>query len=130
MNMKISDEQAESVLALSGPDRYRYFIKVVADWEEVWGLYHEVGWALAATDTDECVFPIWPARKYAELCAQGVWSGYSAASFTLSDFMEELLPNLRNDNVLPGIFYTPTNKGVTPPVERVLLDLYEELQRY
>ncbi|MDX3775642.1 DUF2750 domain-containing protein [Chromatiaceae bacterium AAb-1] len=129
VNMKISQKQIESVLALSGMKRYEHFIKIVVDWEEVWGLYQD-GWAMAATEEGQNVFPLWPAKEYAELCAKDEWAGYKAESFSLSDFMNELLPNLKNDSVLPGIFYTPSDKGVTPTVNQVLDDLKKELENY
>lgn len=127
--MKISQKQIESVIAMPGAKRYEHFIKVVADWEEVWGLYND-GWALAATNEGHKVFPVWPAKEYAELCKENEWSAYDAKSFSLDDFMNELLPNLKNDGVLPGIFYTPLNKGVTPDVDQVLADLNRELENY
>jgi len=127
--MKINQKQIESVIALPGEKRYEHFIKLVADWEEVWGLYQD-GWALAETDDGQKVFPTWPAREYAELCANREWAGYKPASFSLDDFIEELLPNLKRDGVLPGVFYTPSDKGVTPTVDKVLADLSRELENY
>lgn len=127
--MKINQKQIESVIALPGAKRYEHFIKVVADQEEVWGLYRD-GWVLAATDDGQKVFPVWPAKEYAELCKKNEWSACEAESFSLVDFMHELLPNLKNDDVLLGVFYTPFNKGVTPAVDQVLADLNRELENY
>ena len=127
--MKINPKQIESVLALAGSKRYQHFVKVVTDWEEVWGLYQD-GWALASTDDGQKVFPLWPAKEYAQLCAEKEWRGYEPESFSLEDFMGELLPNLKDDGVLPGIFYTPSDKGVTPTVDQLLADLNEELKNY
>lgn len=127
--MKINPKQIESVTALDGPKRYEHFVKVVADWEEVWGLYQD-GWALASSDDGQQVFPLWPAKEYAQLCADKEWNGYKPESFSLEDFMTELLPNLKNDGVLPGIFYTPSDNGMTPTVDQLLADLNEELENY
>ena len=127
--MKIHHKQLKVITALSGTKRYQHFIKVVADWEEVWGLYQD-GWALAATDEGQQVFPLWPAKEYAELCAKNDWAGYKAESFSLQDFINELLPNLLNDGVLPGVFYTPSDTGVTPTVEQLVADISHELENY
>ncbi len=127
--MKINPKQIESIIALPGPKRYEHFVKVVADREEVWGLYQD-GWALAATDDGQEVFPLWPAKEYAQLCTAKEWKGYEPKSFSLEDFMNELLPNLKNDGVLPGIFYTHSDKGVTLKVDQLLADLNEELENY
>jgi len=116
-------------MALAGPKRYKHFVKVVTDWEEVWGLYRD-GWALASTDDGQQVFPLWPAKEYAQLCAENDWSDYEPESFSLKSFMGELLPNFKNDGVLPGVFYTPSDNGVTPTVDQLLADLNEELENY
>jgi len=128
-DMKINQKQIEAVTALLGQKRYETFVKTIADWEEVWGLYQD-GWALAETDDGKQVFPLWPAKEYAQLCAKKEWAGYEPKSFSLEDFMGELLPNLKDDGVLPGIFYTPSDNGVTPTVDQLLADLNEELENY
>ena len=127
--MKLNQKQINSVIALPGPKRYEHFVKVVCDWEEVWGLYSD-GWALAITDDGQQVFPLWPAKEYAALCANKDWQGYSPESFSLEDFMSELLPNLKSDGVLPGVFYTSSDRGVTPPIDQLQADLNKELENY
>lgn len=127
--MKINQKQLEAVLALSGDKRFEHFVKVVADWEEVWGLYQD-GWALAAADDGTTVFPLWPAKEYAQICAENEWNGYEPRSFSLADFMEALLPKLKSEGVLPGVFFTPSSKGVTPSVDELMSALKAELQNY
>lgn len=127
--MNLNPKQIEAVLALAGPKRYEHFIKQVADREEVWGLYRD-GWAMAGDDEGRKIFPLWPRSDYASLCVTGDWQGYEPSSFPLTDLMEELLPKLERDGVLPGIFYTPSDKGVIPSIPQLLADLREELKRY
>ena len=127
--MKVSPKQLEAVLALPGIKRFEHFIKVIADWQEVWGLYQD-GWALAAADDGTTVFPLWPAKEYAQVCAANEWTGYEPRSISLSDFTEVLLPKLKLDGVLPGVFFTPTSKGVTPSVDELKSALEAELQNY
>lgn len=127
--MKVNPKQMEAVLALPGVKRFEHFIKVIADWQEVWGLYQD-GWALAATDDGTPVFPLWPAKEYAQVCAVNEWKGYEPRSIGLSDFREVLLPKLKLDGVLPGVSFTPTSKGVTPSVDELKLALETELLNY
>jgi hypothetical protein len=127
--MKVNQKQIEAVLALPGIKRFEHFIKVIADWREVWGLYQD-GWALAAADDGTTVFPLWPAKEYAQVCAAKEWAGYEPRSISLSDFTEVLLPKLKLDGVLPGVFFTPTSKGVTPSVDDLKSALEAELQNY
>jgi hypothetical protein len=39
--MKVNHKQMEAVFALPGAKRFEHFIKVIADSEEVWGLYRD-----------------------------------------------------------------------------------------
>ncbi len=125
----ITPKQMEAVLRLDGPKRYRIFVKAVADTEEVWGLYLD-GWALAATDDGQTVFPMWPARQYASVNAVNSWSGYTPRSFSLTDLLEVLLPDFEKNKVRPGIFFIPDGKGVIPTVEELRDDILEELDNY
>lgn len=118
-----------AVLALPGNKRYQHFIKVVADRQEAWGLYQD-GWAMAGTDDGAAVFPLWPEKEYAEACAQQEWAGYEPREIELDHLMEVVLPQLKTEGSLPGVFFTPSSKGVTPAVDELLAALEEELQNY
>jgi hypothetical protein len=48
----------------------------------------------------------------------------------LGDFTEVLLPKLKLEGVLPGVFFTPTSKGVTTLVDELMAALQAELQNY
>lgn len=127
--MKVNPKQLAAVSALPGPERYKHFVKVVADWQQIWGLYQE-GWALAASDDGATVFPMWPAKEYAEICAEKEWAGFQPRAFSLDDLLYELLPKFKRDNVLPGIFFTPASKGVMPSVDQLKNDIEMELKNY
>jgi len=126
----ISPKEMAAVIAAPDRKRYDHFIKQVVAWEEAWGLYQD-GWALAATNDDgTTVFPLWPAKEYAQICAEKEWKEYKPRSISLNDFMEVLLPKLKSDGILPAIFYTPSNKGLTPSVDEVKAALEAEMQNY
>jgi len=127
--MSLSNEQILNILKLAGPDRYKHFIKRVADYEEVWGLNNN-GWAMAATSDGIEVFPVWPAKEYAELCAQGDWVDYNPKEISLSEFMGEILPELKEKGIGICVFYTPSDKGVIPEISQLLNDLEVELENY
>lgn len=127
--MKISDKEIAAVVELPAPKRYGYFVKKVVDSEQAWGLYKD-GWALAGTKEGQTVFPLWPAREYASQCATDLWVGYEPEEIPLDDLLTDLLPMLSRDGVLPGVFYTPKDKGVLASAEELRSDLEEELQAY
>jgi hypothetical protein len=127
--MSLNQKQIDNIMSLSGDKRYQHFLKVVADWEEVWGLYDN-GWALSETDDKEVVFPVWPAKEYAELCVKNEWSGYKVVSFSLDELINDLIPSLKNDAVLLGVFCTPDSESVVVSGEQLLTDLDQELEKY
>lgn len=52
------DQEFAAVQALPGPDRYSYFVRRVADREELWTLRNEEGFVLYANDDGQEVVPI------------------------------------------------------------------------
>jgi len=129
MTLKISQKQIESVLKLDAPKRYMYSIKRIADQEEIWGLYND-GWALAADEGGNVVFPLWPAKEYAQLSAHENWNGYEPEPISLDDLINALLPRLMKDHIQPSIFYTPADKGIVLDASALIDDLNKELENY
>lgn len=127
--MKISQKQLESVLSLSREKRYKHFIKMIVDTEQVWGLYNEE-WAIALSDDNVVFLPLWPAREYAQFCANSEWSNYNPKSVILSEFTSQFLPSLGSENVLLGIFFTPIDKGIILNIDELLKDIFKELEWY
>jgi len=126
--MSIDASQLKAVVTLPAPQRYEYFVKQVVQSREVWGLYRN-GWALATKDDGTLVFAMWPAREFAQLCAEFEWEGYVPQAFALDALLDELLPQLQQDGVVPGIFRTPGSKGVMPTAGLLRVDLEDALRR-
>jgi hypothetical protein len=126
--IKLGAQQLADVVTLPAKQRYLRFVQQVVETDEVWGLYRD-GWALAKTDDGALVFAMWPASEFADLCAEYEWDGYEPQSFPLDDLMSDLLPQLEEDGVLPGIFYTPGDRGLTPTPYMLRVDLERALNR-
>ena len=126
--MPLDANQLKAVVTLPAPQRYEYFVQQVAQSREVWGLFRN-GWALATKDDGTLVFALWPEREFAQLCAEFEWEGYEPQSFGLDELLDELLPQLQQDGLVPGIFRTPGSKGVMPTPGLLRVDLQDELRR-
>lgn len=127
--MSVSQKQIEAILKLPPPKRYNHFIKKVVGWGKVWALYDD-GWALSETDSGESVFPLWPEREYAELCATAEWESYKPAPIELDDLLSNLIPTLRDKGILPGVFFTLDGGSVSATLDQLEKDLREELTKY
>lgn len=124
----MNNKEFEAVIKLPGPKRYEYFIKKVADFEEVWGLFNQ-GWA-QAEDKNNITIPFWPKKEFASLCANDEWKDCTPKSIELEKFIFNWLPGMKNDSVKPSIFMTPDDKGIVIDCEKLLDDLSEELEKY
>jgi hypothetical protein len=126
--MKITRREIEAVVLLPGRERYGYFIKKVADSNQVWGLWNE-GWCMGITDTDQRTIAVWPAAEYAELCRVGDWQKCVPRAIGLQEFMREFLPNLVRDGIRVSIFDTPSEASVLINNDELIHDLEEELSK-
>jgi hypothetical protein len=124
--MAIDTRQLQAVVMLPGPQRYEYFVKRVAETGVVWSLYRQ-GWALARKEDGTLVFPLWPDSEFAQVCADYEWTGYAPQSFALDELMTELLPQLEQDGIVTGVFYTPGARDVMPTAGLLRADLHDEL---
>lgn len=125
----LKPERLAGILSLSGPERYRHFIKYVVDREKAWGLYLE-GWALTGIDTELDLFPLWPESDFAALCATREWEGFVPESIPLHELTDILVPQLLRDEVGVAVFPTPDDRGVVPSLEELITDLAREQERY
>lgn len=126
----VNDKEFAAVIALEPPKRYGYFVKRVADWGSVWGLWSEGGWALAADDEGTQALPVWPHPRYAAACACEHWSGSEPREISLADWMDKWLPGMLRDGTAVAVFPTPNNKGPLVSPERVAEDLRSELELF
>lgn len=124
----MNQKEFESVIKQPPNIRYEYFIKKVADYEEVWGLYND-GWATAKDDGGNTLIPFFPKKEFAEYCAVNEWETFQAEPIDLDQFIEDWLIGMKKDRVSPSIF--PTNEdSVVVEIDVLLRDLNNELENY
>lgn len=117
----------DNILQLSNYERYYYFIRKVADFEEVWGLYND-GWAVLGDKQGLEVVPFWPEKEFADLCVGDQWKKYSPKSISIEDFMEKWLPGMEGDGRQISVFYKNISNGLIKSPKEVSDDLEAELK--
>ena len=130
MGRKINDEEFQGVLKLPAPKRYEYFVKKVADGEELWSLSNDSGWALTSDDDGTELVPMWPHERFAEACIIGVWSAYRPKSIQLDRWLAAWIPGIIKDSRKIAVFKTPDGKGIVVEPERLKNDIEQELTNY
>jgi hypothetical protein len=110
---QVSDAHLKGVYRMSPLDRFRYFVKKVADWEMAWGLWSDGGWCMTGGGGALEAFPLWPARRFAEECSK-LFSGSAAQAepILLEALMAELVPKLTERGLLTAIFPDPEGRSV------------------
>ena len=126
--MKIGPEQIKAVTALPAAGASNTSSRSLPIGSSMEVGRCPMGDARPRTTERRCV--LWPAKEYAAVCAINEWKGFDPRAISLSDLMEVLLPRLKRDGVLPGVFFTPSSKGGTPSVDELILALEAELQKY
>jgi hypothetical protein len=101
--LMMNKKEFEALITKPPNIRYEYFIKKVADSEEVWGLYN-AGWAAAQDEEGNTVIPFFPKKEFAENCARKEWSTYEAEAIDLEEFKNEWLTGMKSDGIKPSIF--------------------------
>jgi hypothetical protein len=129
MSWEMHKKEFESVSSLPAGKRYSYFIKKVADFEEIWSLWSEGGWALASDNGHQLV-PIWPHEQFALSCASKGWAGYEPKKIELTVWMSRWISGLIRDQRSVVVFPTIFEKGIVVSPERLREDLEAEISLY
>jgi hypothetical protein len=112
MTWELTADERQLALALPPKERYSYFVQLLVDEEEAWGLRNEEGWVLGSDPERGDILPLWPHSAFAEACARGTWDDARPAEIPLDDLLEELLPLLAEDRITVAAFPTPDGDSV------------------
>ena len=130
MSYDVNEYEYNSVIKLSGPERYEYFINKIVDWEEIWSIQDSKGWGLMGDDSGNELVPIWPAEKYALACCTGYWKNGVPKKISLDDWLEQWTSGMSKDGRLCAVFPLATDKGIVTTPEKLENDIREALTHY
>ncbi|WP_296150619.1 DUF2750 domain-containing protein [uncultured Flavobacterium sp.] len=126
--MEDINKKVDNIVKLSSLERYKYFIRKVADFETVWGLYSD-GWAMASDNNSNSIV-FWPEKIFAEKCIDNQWENYKPKSINIDDYLNKWIPGMEKDNLNAIIFYTAEDKGIVVSPSDLKKDIVEELGDY
>ncbi|WP_230939796.1 DUF2750 domain-containing protein [Burkholderia territorii] len=127
-SMVVHPKKIESVLRLDSQARCDYFVRKVADYEVVWGLFG-TGWATGTSEVHMAI-PFWPEEDLAVRCASDKWKNFRPKAIALDEFLSKWLPGMEADRRLCAVFPGPEGTAqLLSPLE--LLELIKrELKQY
>ncbi len=103
-------------------DIYKQFIEMIVAQGGLIALYKE-GWALCATPTGQKAFAVWKNKNLAKLLIKDNWANYEIQNINLKDFIEKVIPFLREQNTAVSLDLTPEGQNILVAPEKLLLDL-------
>ena len=101
---------------------YKNFIEAIVAQGGIFALYQE-GWALCATPTGQRAFATWQSKGLARLLIKDNWANYQIQEITLKDFVEKVIPFLRQESTIVSLDLTPEGQNILVAPEKLLLDL-------
>jgi hypothetical protein len=127
---EINAQHFTNVSKLPAPERYDYFVKRVASWEQAWTLQGERGWVAGADDEGVIHMPLWSHPLFAEMCMKGQWSKAKVVALDLDDLLDNVLPQLERDNQFVSVMQVAEKGGVSVAPKRLRDDLLSELDKF
>lgn len=126
MNIK----ETESAIALEPIERYKHFIKRVADSEVFFTLTDgNSHYALSELEGQK-LFPLWSAAEYAELCKINGWDGFLIKELDLDDLEDEIIDFIADEGCLVNVFPVYDKTGFVVSITEFARDLGDELKNY
>ena len=113
---------------LTPQQRYDYFIRQVADFEEVWTIAVDDGYIMFKDNEGDEIFPVWPHKELAELCCfeEHKAMGAFPESIEFGTFVNECIPDMIKGKVYFGVFYDKKRIGMAIDGNQLKEDLESE----
>ncbi|MGA8884051.1 MAG: DUF2750 domain-containing protein [Acinetobacter sp.] len=105
---------------------YKQFLEALVAQGGLTALYQD-GWALCATPTGQKALAVWKNRSLAKLLIKDNWGNYQPEEISLKDFIEKVIPFLREQNTAVSLDLTPEGQNILVAPEKLLLDLKKYL---
>jgi len=127
---KLKADEIAKLFKKPGEKRYDYFIKKVADTEEVFGLGDDDGWAMLGDDDDADIIPVFPHAETAEAfrLAAG-FDEYRVDSLDVNELLD-WLDDMEEDKMLVAVFPNTDFNGAVVDPAMLKEDLEKELEKY
>jgi len=118
------------VVKLAPFDRYKYFLKRVADTARMYTLVNGDNEYALSEVKGNYVFSLWPFRVYALLSIVGEWNNYQVKEITLDEFENEVIDFIEENKYLINVFTVDSKAGFIVNLIEFARDLSDELKKY
>lgn len=124
----MNPKEIENILKLDTRKKYGYFIKKIADSEEVWSLKNSDGWVSLGLE-DQLFFPVWAKKEYADLCIAGEWEDCHSEAIDIYEFIDVWIANLKEEGTRITVMWH-NGSGIDVDWDDLLNNILFELDKY
>jgi len=100
---------------------YQAFIEQVLEFEIVWGLQSDEGWAVCESNDyiEKEVLLFWSSKALAKIHVTDEWKKYQPIAIELNEFIDSWLHGMDEDGIYAGVNWTKELDGIE--IEPVIL---------
>lgn len=128
--MNLHPKHIENVLKMSSFERYQYFLRRIADAEELWTIVDEMGEITLSNIEGNVLMPFWSNESFIENTLLEGWAKCSPFKINLDELEETIFPIIEKNNYLINVFPKATKSGFVVNLKEFIRDLNEELEQY
>jgi hypothetical protein len=122
-------DKLKNISSLTAIDRYGYFIRKVANFQQVWLIQGNSQYVTLGDHIEEVSIPVWPEKEFAELLLTGDWKDFVAQSIEVHEFID-WLDELHSENIKIAGFPLSDFNAIVVNAEEMKNHLLYELQQY
>lgn len=128
--MKLTKQEIDYVSKLEPFKRYEYFIRKVADFQELWTIIDNNG-AISLSDIEKHrLVSFWTAEDFIQSNLTGNWKGFTPIKIDLDNLDDTIIPFIEENEYLLSIFPVNGKSGFVVNLEEFIRDLNDELENY
>lgn len=125
--MKLHKREIENISKLEPYERYTYFIRKVADFEELWTITDKKGDLILSIIDDNKLVSFWTNEAFITGNLKGDFEKCIPFKMSLDDFEEKIIPLILENKYLLNIFSLNGKSGFIVDINEFVRDLNEEL---
>lgn len=97
-------------------------METIVSQTKLYSLYDE-GWSLCATPSGQKTLAVWQSKGMAQLLARDKWATYQVREILLTDFIDQVIPYLRQQQTQLSLNLMPEGQNVQITPKQFLIDL-------
>lgn len=126
----MNHHEIENVSKLSPKSRYDYFIRKIADFEELWTIIDANSDFTLAEVENNTVISFWTHEAFIESNLTPDWSDCVPFKLDIDTLQDIVIPLIRQNNYLINVFPVDSRIGYIVSLTDFVRDLNEELEQY